>query len=249
MPFANYPSMPKKKPVPVSHVKALAMNGEESARAEEAQAARREEAAARGEPVRAAAAGREVHLLLVVDASGSMGPYQHVVREGLRRFLARLGPEIPYRITFAQFNRSTVARCISSPLSSIFTQRAVNDYRAEGDTALWDAIVESLSLEEGPSPTLCLIASDGEDTHSQRAPADARDAISRRRAQGNWTFLWLNMTGYRSAQADALGVEAMDLRREDIAAVLAGIAAKLGRAVARMKLEGASRIPDLLRLE
>jgi hypothetical protein len=46
-----------------------------------------------------------------------------------------------------------------------------------------------------------------------------------------------------------LGIEAMDLRREDIGEALAQIASKLGKAVRRMQLEGAKRIPDLLRLE
>ena len=243
--------MPKKRPVPVSSMKALPMNGDEAARAEGAQAERRREASERGETARAAsgAAFGEVHLLLIVDASGSMAPYQEIVRQGLRGFLARLGPAIPYRITLAQFENAVRALCVNEPISAMVAQRAVADYRAWGGTSLWDGIVDALGFEEGPSPTLCLIASDGEDVSSRLTAEDARRAIEERRALGTWTFLWLNMTGRPLAQPESLGVETMDLRREDLSQTLAAIAARLGRAVERMRLEGAPRIPDLLRLE
>jgi hypothetical protein len=244
----------KKRPVPVSHIKALAMSGAEQAHAEESQAGRREAAAARGEPIRTQAnggGGEEIHLLLILDASPSMLPYEAIVRSGLRSFLARLGPDVAWRITLAQFDASPSNLCVSEPIAAEVVQRAIQDYdtRSGYGTALWDAIEMSLALKAGPGPALCLIASDGEDNMSRSSSLAARRAVDFRRASGGWTFLWLNMTGRPSAEAAALGIEAMDLRREDIGEALAQIASKLGKAVRRMQLEGAKRIPDLLRLE
>jgi hypothetical protein len=210
-----------------------------------------------GPPARGAARSM-VRLVLVLDRSGSMYGHENRVRSAVSQFLENLDSQVPYLVTMLLFDHEIEQLATAEPIATLIAQAGLDCYYARGDTALWDAIARALEVESSRAePVLCIVASDGDDNRSRLTAAATREMVDMRRGWGNWTFLWLNMTGnawdgslYRSPDADErLGIDCLDLKREDIVKVLVEIARKLSRAVRRMQLEGAKRIPDLLRLE
>lgn len=195
-----------------------------------------------------AARPRRIRIVLVMDASGSMAPWQSQVRDGLRQFTAELDPLVPWLITLITFNKDVTRLTLNESAAQLGASKAIEEYRASGDTALWDALEIALSTETAGEPALLLAATDGEDTVSRAKLADARRLVEERREEGNWTFLWLNMTGSASAQARDLGIDVLDFHQKDIVRILLDLAHRLGQAAKQLKLEGGRRLPDLLRL-
>lgn len=195
-----------------------------------------------------AARPRPIHLVLAIDASGSMLPYQDKAREALRQFTAELDPAVLWRISLMLFNSEVRTLAFSESAAQLSASEAIGRYRPEGDTALWDALSYALAAETAGAPTLLIVATDGEDTCSRASLEAAEQLAERRRRDGNWSFLWLNMTGDVSRPAERLGFECLDFHRRDIVRILLDVARRLGRAARQLRLEGGSKLPDLLRL-
>jgi len=182
---------------------------------------------------------RPVHILLIVDASGSMAGYQEKVMEGVNGFFHRLAEEAgDYLVTLIQFSGPyQIETCASrTPVA-----QAALYYRADGGTALWDGVARGFQVLEatGPDPVVCLVLTDGHENGSREYTQPRIHAeVQTRLWSGTWTFLWLNMQGSENANAKALGIECLDFSREDISRVLAELACNLGQSVARMRMEG-----------
>lgn len=159
-----------------------------------------------------------VHVLLIIDASGSMHPRARDVRGGFNSYIEALREDkaSTYRVSAATFNT------IVTPL---FTDLDLDDvpeldcttYRPNGGTALFDAVGVSVNLltkkvgsKETPYGTdrvICVIMTDGEENSSTTFTKSViQGKIARRTKAGNWTFVYLGADQDAWKYAQDLGI-------------------------------------------
>jgi hypothetical protein len=183
---------------------------------------------------------RTVRLILIVDASGSMFPYEEIIERGINEFFPRLARTgIDYRVSLTQFNEEARQDYRGIPISE-----ASFYYEARDGTNLFDGIGLALDDEENNTdPTVVFIFSDGEQTHSYKYREEHIGAMIQARVNlGNWTFVWMNMQGSQNTTARKLLIESFDFQQKNIVEVMAAMAERLAASVARMRLTGASRV-------
>jgi hypothetical protein len=176
-----------------------------------------------------------VRLLVILDRSLSMAPYEQQVTEALRNFVTTLqnAPDQPrYVATLVTFADEPETICLLQPLEKLTIDYKVSDK----GTALWDGMAFSFLLEKSRHErVICLIITDGEENCSQEASQRQVAAmIQTRREWGNWTFLWLNLQGKPSRNAKALNIDCLNSTREDIGKALPEMAERISRAAARL---------------
>jgi Ca-activated chloride channel family protein len=116
---------------------------------------------------------KRADIILVVDVSGSMeGEKLELVKAGLESFLLRILPED--RVGLVQFYEEAEENVAPAPLSEnrITLQTAIQDMRAEGKTAVFDALevarqsLEALPRSEEDRIRAIVLLSDGQDNSS-----------------------------------------------------------------------------------
>jgi Mg-chelatase subunit ChlD len=172
-----------------------------------------------------------IRLLIVLDRSLSMAPHEQQVTIALRDFVAALksAPEQPrYVVTLVTFADEPTTVCLHEPL-----EKLAIDYRADGkSTALWDALGHALVLEKSRHErVICVIVTDGEDNHSSEADQKQVAAMVRTRLEwGNWTFVWLSLTGKPSKAARAMNVECLTTTCGNVGKALPEVGGRISRA-------------------
>ncbi|MFQ3663651.1 MAG: vWA domain-containing protein, partial [Chloroflexaceae bacterium] len=124
---------------------------------------------------------KRADIMLVVDTSGSMeGDKLTAVKAGLETFLMRILPEDRLGlITFDSSARVVVPMAVLSE-SRIPLQRAIGDMRAEGKTAVFNALelarreLEALPPSEDDRIRAIVLLSDGADNASTISPQELR---------------------------------------------------------------------------
>ena len=120
-------------------------------------------------------------IMLVVDTSGSMDDKIENVEDALRHFVSTTREED--EIGLLRF-ASSIERMapLGSPRNRL--ERAFRDFRAQGGTSLYDAVIEGLAdLRNGRHPKrILLLLTDGDDTSSRATRSDATKAAVRSEA-------------------------------------------------------------------
>ena len=152
-------------------------------------------------------------ILAILDASGSMMKLERATINGYNEFLHQQQREEP--------NATLSLTLFDQKISRKFSDRTVNtvpdltpgSYMPghAGMTALYDAILDTLDVEEsrasGSDRILCMIITDGEENASRRASLSmVQDRISRLIATGRWTFLYIGSNHDVWKAAGALGI-------------------------------------------
>lgn len=178
-----------------------------------------------------------VRIVVVLDRSASMQPYEQQVTEYLRDFFALLrggliGSEC--LMTFTQFDATVEICALKQPLDSV----PVHYQAAEGNSAVWDAICCTLRQETSRDvPVFCLFVTDGEDNASKEADLrQARAMIQTREEWGNWRFYLLNLQGRPSRNAAQLHVSSIDSTPEKMGEALGVVARRICHDAARLRL-------------
>jgi uncharacterized protein YegL len=171
-----------------------------------------------------AISGTPVHVLFVIDSSGSMGPKATDVRGGFNSYMSTLREDTKsaYRLTAVTFDTQVKTLFTDMPLAEV-PQLDSSNYRPGGNTALYDAL--GVSLDEltgaicredhpyGTDRTLVIVMTDGQENSSRRfTKQQVSDGIKSREAAGNWTFVYLGADQDAWAASEGLGFAAGNVR-------------------------------------
>ena len=142
------------------------------------------------------------HLIIVLDASGSMSPIQNDIKGSFNEFLKKQR-EAEGKTVFDlyQFNDEAV-RIVKSANLAQFHDDLMSRYKCTGCTALNDAICIAMDTigqefanmpeEERPEHVLCVIITDGEENASREyTTEDVKDRIEHQKTKYNWQFEFL----------------------------------------------------------
>lgn len=138
-------------------------------------------------------AGGLAHIALLVDASGSMSPLRLQVLRSVDAYVATLR-EIPANVrgTLTVFNDRV--RVIYQGVPMMMVSRLGSEYVPAGETALYDAIVETVEglaqQVRAADRVIVAIMTDGRDTVSRTSQAATRDLVLAYSAKG-WQFVFL----------------------------------------------------------
>jgi uncharacterized protein YegL len=167
-----------------------------------------------------AIAGTPVHVLFVIDSSGSMDPKATDVRGGFNSYVSTLREDTQsaYRLTAVTFDTQVKTLFTDVPLAEV-PQLDSSNYRPGGNTALYDAL--GVSLDEltsairqedhpyGTDRALVIVMTDGQENSSRRfTKQQVSDGIKSREAAGNWTFVYLGADQDAWAASEGLGFAA-----------------------------------------
>jgi len=164
--------------------------------------------------------GTPIHVLFVIDSSGSMEPKATDVRGGFNSYVSNLREDTrsEYRLTAVTFDTQVTTLFTDVPLTQVPLLNESN-YRAGGNTALYDALGVSLAeltsairREDKPYGTdraLVIVMTDGEENSSRRFTKEqVTTEMKLREAAGNWTFVYLGADQDAWAASQGLGFAA-----------------------------------------
>jgi Mg-chelatase subunit ChlD len=161
------------------------------------------------------------HVLMVVDASGSMAPLANNVRGGFNAYIADLRKDADrrYRVTAALFNTELEPLCTAARLKDVPVLDDMT-YRPGGGTALHDAVAFTVSGFDAYAPELgeddraiVVVQTDGEENSSKEFAGSAGRAfianlIRAREATGKWSFVFIGAGPDTWTQAAGMGFAA-----------------------------------------
>jgi hypothetical protein len=184
-----------------------------------------------------------IKLLVILDRSGSMADWKGPVLSAWEKYRSSVSKHrARYLVTVTQFADELEVLVRSEPLDKV----SVEYNPGKGGTALFDSLGQALLLERVRQPhhVYVLIATDGENTVSgEMTQQQIWGMIQARRESGNWTFLWLSLDGKPSRAARALGVECLDVPKDQIDKAFVAAATRLGREAVRIAASQLKQLP------
>ena len=161
------------------------------------------------------------HIIIVLDASGSMSSIQDDIKGSFNSFLDKQRQE-PGKTVFDlfQFN-DEVVRLVKSADLAQFHDDLMARYDCSGCTAMNDAICiamdtvgqdfANMAEEERPANVLCVIITDGMENASKKFTAkDVKERIEHQKTKYNWEFVYLAADQDAFAAGEALGITLED---------------------------------------
>lgn len=123
------------------------------------------------------------HVALVLDASSSMATYGHVkpliqVTDGLIKHLAVRSKEMDREVRVSVYSFAEQAKCLIWEMDVLGVPSIADIYKAEGNTALWDAIMlsqQDLALvpqKYGDHGFVTYVITDGENNRGNNSAQD-----------------------------------------------------------------------------
>ena len=142
------------------------------------------------------------HLIIILDASGSMSRIQDDVKGSFNEFLKKQREELGKTVfDLFQFNDEVKRLVVSADLAQ-FHEDLMSRYNCTGCTALNDAVCTAIDTvgrefanmpeEERPEHVLCVIITDGEENASREfTTEDVKNRIKHQQEVYNWDFRFL----------------------------------------------------------
>ena len=161
------------------------------------------------------------HIIIVLDASGSMSSIQDDIKGSFNSFLDKQRQESGKTVfDLFQFN-DEVVRLVKSADLAQFHDDLMARYDCSGCTAMNDAICiamdtvgqdfANMAEEERPANVLCVIITDGMENASKKFTAkDVKERIEHQKTKYNWEFVYLAADQDAFAAGEALGITLED---------------------------------------
>ena len=166
------------------------------------------------------------HIIIVLDASGSMSSIQDDIKGSFNTFLDKQRQE-PGKTVFDlfQFN-DEVVRLVKSADLAQFHDDLMARYDCSGCTAMNDAICiamdtvgqdfANMAEEERPANVLCVIITDGMENASKKfSTKDVKERIEHQKTKYNWEFVYLAADPNAYDAGEALGISMQDRQLVD----------------------------------
>ncbi len=160
-----------------------------------------------------------VEIVFILDKSGSMYPLTEDTIGGFNSMLAKQRAEAGEAlVSTVLFNHESEVIHDRVPMQDI-PNMDENTYRAEGNTALLDALGGAIHhigtihkyarKEDVPEKTLFIITTDGYENASRHYDYDkVRQMIERQKNEHGWEFLFLGANIDAAAEAQRFGIDA-----------------------------------------
>ena len=162
------------------------------------------------------------HVIMLIDKSGSMYPFEDDVRGGFNSYLDDLGKdtEVDYSVTVALFDDKYELLCNSKSPNEA-PRLTKDNYQVSNSTALLDAVGKSITdfeklgklTEDSTDRVLLVINTDGRENSSHefdnttiRQMIADREAVVDGLPTGKWSVLYLGQHAEAWAEADNLGI-------------------------------------------
>ena len=158
------------------------------------------------------------HLIIILDASGSMSSIQDDIKGSFNEFLKKQREE-PGKTVFDlfQFN-DEVRRPVKSADLAKFHDDLMAKYNCSGCTALNDAVciaIDTVGREfanmeetERPEHVLCVIITDGmENASREYTSKDVKDRIEHQKTAYKWDFQFLAANQDAFATGESIGLD------------------------------------------
>ena len=158
------------------------------------------------------------HLIIVLDASGSMSSIQEDIKGSFNEFLKKQRDETGKTVfDLFQFN-DEVRRPVKSADLAHFHDDLMAKYDCSGCTALNDAVciaIDTVGHEfadmpesERPEHVLCVIITDGmENASREYTSKDVKSRIEHQKTAYNWQFQFLAADQDAFATGESLGID------------------------------------------
>lgn len=162
----------------------------------------------------------QVHVMVVLDRSGSMSGTKRQTVDGYNEYLGglRTDTETDYTLTLIQFSCGGGAD--QPQLTVSYTERPLaevqdlklEEYNPNGRTPLYDAIGECVRRvkEVQGRAQICVIITDGEENASVEFTKESIKALVAQKEAEKWTFVFLGANIDSYAASSGLGMGAMN---------------------------------------
>src|ERR1700679_3537488 len=110
-----------------------------------------------------------VHIVMLLDESGSMASIKHDIIKSVNDFIneQKTIKDPNCTFTFVSFSDTVRTMSLKTPLHRTFPL-TVENYNPTGSTALYKAIIDTINLFEHDSNVLMVIVTDGQENASPR---------------------------------------------------------------------------------
>ena len=150
-----------------------------------------------------------VHIVFVLDRSGSMEWIKHDAAGGFNAFVEEQR-KLPgkARITLIQFDDRYEVNCEKVKLKDAPTLVVGQNYIPRGSTALNDALGKAVTSHESEERVIVAVFTDGQENASREYTTASLKALVERKQADGWEFHYLSSDLNTFANAAALGVRA-----------------------------------------
>lgn len=149
------------------------------------------------------------HVLMAVDASGSMWHLADDVRGGFNQYVTDLQADkkTRYRVTAVLFNTDVRTLCEDAKLSEVPKLDTTN-YAPGGGTALFDAVGDLVTShrDNGTDRVLVFVNTDGQENSSREWQLKGiQKLVQEREATGRWGFVFIGQGPDTWMQGERMG--------------------------------------------
>jgi hypothetical protein len=147
-------------------------------------------------------------IVVIMDESGSMMPIRDQIIEAINNLVLEQKKikETPSTFTMVKFNEKT-HRVITNRLLTNVNILTTNDYKPSGQTALYDAIKETVEWFKNEKNVLMVIVTDGDDNVSKCTKHEVNQMIDRMKNNNGWTYVYLSSDLGTEQQGNTLGLQ------------------------------------------
>lgn len=162
-------------------------------------------------PKKTAAKKATIHLLLVIDKSGSMMPKVNDVIGGFNTYIDGLKKDKKndYRVSLISFDSTVSDIYIGKKLSEVEPLNHEN-YIPSGMTALNDGVGHAITTcaAKAKDPVLLVVFTDGEENSSREFTTDKIRELVEDKQKGTWTFVFMgsDISTWSSARSYGISV-------------------------------------------
>jgi uncharacterized protein YegL len=153
-----------------------------------------------------------VHVLMILDMSGSMAPQWDDTIGGANSYFEGLKKDenTDYRVTIINFDTAYEVLCSDRPLAEVPKLDRMN-YRPRGGTTLYDAVGRAIRETEvkvlDGEKAVVVIITDGEENSShEETQSTIKPKIEILQGRGNWTFVYLGAVANAWLEASKMGI-------------------------------------------
>ena len=148
------------------------------------------------------------HIVVVLDESLSMRPERHNIIASLNNFIDKQKRIIggrPTKFTLVKFSDAVERTLERRSLDSI-RPLGYEDYIPDGNTALYDAIGDTIDWFIHESEVLMVIVTDGAENRSRRYTKASVSQMIERQKQRGWTYVYLSNDLSTQMQGDDIAL-------------------------------------------